>query len=64
MKNSDYVLYTSEDEYVVEFLLNQLVLSRSITKAMTFDNKDIAIEFKALLLRKFDLKCSVNTYIK
>lgn len=64
MKESEYVLYTSDNEYVVEFLLNQLVLSKSITEAKVFKKSENPHAFKDLLFKKFDLICSVNTYIE
>ena len=63
MKNDKFVLYTSDEEYVVEYLFNELVLSKSITEAKTFINSNFAHNFKDLLLKERELKCSVNTYI-
>ena len=59
-----YVLYTYDERYFVEFLLKQLVLSKSITEAMIFDDIIMAKKFKEMLLEKCSLECSVNTYIK
>ena len=59
-----YVLLTDKESYFVEYLLKQLILSDSITQAMTFENHDSAIKFKLMLFESCNLKCSVNTYIK
>ena len=59
-----YVLYTDDERYFVEFLLKQLVLSRSITEAMVFDDFITAQKFKEMLREKCRIECSVNTYIK
>lgn len=59
-----YVLYTSDDKYFVEYLLKQLVLSRSITEAMAFDDFITAQKFKKMLREKCRIECSVNTYIQ
>jgi hypothetical protein len=59
-----YVLLTSEETYFVEYLLNQLILSQSISQAMVFDNYDTAQRFKSMLYVNCQLNCSVNTYIE
>ena len=64
MKKTEYVLFTHSNEYVVEYLLKQLVLSKSITEALTFDDFYVAMGFKDLLLKDCKLDCSVNTYIQ
>ncbi len=64
MKKIEYVLYTPSNEYVVEYLLKQLILSKSITKALSFDDEEIAIGFKDLVFEDCKIDCSVNTYIK
>lgn len=65
MENEDnnYVLLTDKATYFVEYLLNQLILSDSITEAMTFADYDTAYKFKEMLLTSCQLKCSINTYI-
>lgn len=59
-----YVLYTSDEKYFVEYLLKQLVLSRSVTEAMVFDDFITAQKFKEMLREKCKAECSVNTYIE
>lgn len=59
-----YVLLTDKDTYFVEYLLNQLVLSDSITEAMKFDNEITALKFKEMLYHICGLKCSINTFIE
>lgn len=59
-----YVLLTSEETYFVEYLLNQLVLSHSISQAMVFDDYATAQKFKSMLYANCQLNCSVNTYIE
>ena len=61
--NDSYVLLVQDGTYFVEYLLNELILSDSITEAMTFDNYDTAIKFKQMLHERCKLNCSVNTYI-
>ena len=46
MKNPKYVIFTPDEKYVVEYLLRQLILSESITEALTFDDQELAIGFK------------------
>jgi len=58
-----FVLLTSKSEYVVEYLLKQLILSNSITEALTFNDFYTAIGFKDMLLKECQIECSVNTYI-
>lgn len=58
-----YVLLTPEGTYFVEYLLNQLILSDSITHAMVFNDRDTAVRFKHMLLINCNLDCSINTYI-
>lgn len=58
-----YVLLTDKDRYFVEYLLKQLILSESISEAMTFDNYHTAIKFQQMLKSSCKLNCSVNTYI-
>lgn len=64
MKTPKYVLLTPSNKYVVEYLLRQLILSDSITEALTFDNQKFAIGFKKRLTQDCKLECSVNTYIE
>ena len=64
MKNPKYVIFTPDEKYVVEYLLKQLILSESITEALTFDNQESAIGFKKMLVQNCNLECSVNTYIE
>ena len=63
-EKEEYVLYTSDEKYVVEFLLKQLVLSKSITEALIFDDLNIALRFSEMLQEKCRIECSVNTFIE
>jgi hypothetical protein len=58
-----YVLLTADETYVVEYLLQQLILSESISEAMVFDDMELALKFKKMLWECCGLQCSVNTYI-
>lgn len=62
-ENTSYILYTDKETYFVEYLLNHLVLSDSITEAMIFTDLVTAIKFQQMLKLRCDLKCTVNTYI-
>ena len=64
MKSSTFVLLTASNEYVVEYLLQQLILSKNISEALTFDNEFTALAFKDRLIKMCNLDCSVNTYIQ
>lgn len=59
-----FVLMTENNTYFVEYLLNQLVLTESISEAMKFDNEEIAFKFKNMLFRMCNLNVSVNTFIE
>lgn len=59
-----YILLTEQYTYFVEYLLNQLILSNSISEAMVFEDKETALKFRDMLFTCCNLKCSVNTYIK
>tara|TARA_R110002020_G_scaffold83213_6_gene206195 strand:+ start:740 stop:943 length:204 start_codon:yes stop_codon:yes gene_type:complete len=61
--NESYVLLVKNGTYFVEYLLHELVLSDSITEAMTFDDSETAHKFKQMLFERCKLDCSVNTYI-
>ncbi|WP_282143997.1 hypothetical protein [Cellulophaga baltica] len=63
MDTCKYVLFTADNKYVVEYLLRQLVLSTSITEALIFENYDLAVGFKRMLVKDCKLECSINTYI-
>ncbi|MCL5244265.1 hypothetical protein M4I21_00485 [Cellulophaga sp. 20_2_10] len=64
MNTTKFVLFTAENKYVVEYLLQQLILSDSITEALIFDNYDLAIGFRKMLVKNCNLDCSINTYIE
>ncbi len=64
MKKDEFVLFTSNNDYVVEYLFNELALSKSITEAKTFINMELALDFKKILFSELKLNCSVNTYIE
>ncbi len=59
-----YVLLTSDEKYVSEYLLNELILSDSISEALTFDDETKALRFKKILVERCQITCSVNTYIE
>lgn len=58
-----YVLLTNQETYFVEYLIGELVLSKSISEAMIFSDRDTAEKFKQMLFTVCDLDCSVNTFI-
>ena len=58
-----YVLLTVNQTYFVEYLVGELVISKSISEAMVFDDFETAEKFKQMLFVSCDLECSVNTYI-
>lgn len=59
-----YVLQTNEDNYFVEFLLNYLVISNSITEAMIFDELEVANKFKNMLQENCQLNTMITTFIE
>lgn len=59
-----YVLLTEKDNYFVEYLFSNLVLSDSIVEAMKFDDFITANKFKNMLFQKCKLVTSINTFIK
>lgn len=61
---TEYVLLTEDQNYFVEYLIGELVVSNSITEAMTFDDEQLALRFKQMLHTSCQLITSVNTYIK
>lgn len=61
--NTKYVLHTTEGGYFVEYLLNYLVISNSITEAMVFEDLIIAKRFKQMLFETCQLKTIISTYI-
>ena len=63
MQKDNYIIYTSDERYFVEYLLKQLILSKSITEAMTFDTLQTAQGFKRILENECNLICSINTYL-
>ncbi len=63
MKKGEFILFTSDNQYVVEYLLNHLILSTSISEALTFQDHYSAMEFKERLFQECSIECSVNTYI-
>jgi len=58
----EYVLYTDKKTYFVECKLNEVILSDSISLAMIF-NTIQAFHFQDMLLKVYDLNCSINTFI-
>ena len=60
---NQYVLLTDQSTYFVEYLIGELVLSHSVTKAMVINSFDTAFKFKQMLWSCCNVTCSVNTYI-
>ncbi len=60
---TEYVLLTEDQNYFVEYLIGELVLSSSISEAMKFDDEHLALRFKQMLHSSCELVTSVNTYI-
>ncbi|WP_109299066.1 hypothetical protein [Aquimarina sp. AU474] len=60
---TEYVLLTENQDYFVEYLIGELVLSNSISEAMKFNDENIALRFKHMLHNSCELVTSVNTYI-
>lgn len=58
-----YVLMTPQGDYLVEYLIGELVFSPSLSRAMVFDDHTLALRFKKLLFERFRIEVSVNTYI-
>jgi len=61
---TEYVLLTEDQNYFVEYLIGELVLSNSISEAMKFNDENIALRFKKMLHSSCRLTTSVNTYIQ
>lgn len=60
----EYVLLTNEGNYFVEYLLNYLVISNSITEAMIFKDLVTAQKFKDMLLKECVLNTMISTFIE
>ncbi len=60
---TEYVLLTENEDYFVEYLIGELVVSNSISEAMKFNDENIALRFKQMLHSSCELITSVNTYI-
>lgn len=61
--SSQYVLMTKKDTYFVEYLLDYLVVSDSISEAMIFNDFITAKKFKDMLLNKCDLHFMISRFI-
>lgn len=61
---TEYVLLTDDQNYFVEYLIGELVLSNSISEAMKFNDENLALRFKQMLHHTCSLVTSVNTYIQ
>jgi len=61
---TEYVLLTEDQNYFVEYLVGELVLSTSISEAMKFNDEHLALRFKKMLHASCQLITSVNTYIQ
>lgn len=64
LSNSEYVLMTNKDSYFVEYLLEYLVVSDSISEAMIFTDYFIAVRFQDMLLKKCKIQFNISTFIK
>lgn len=62
-KNQNYLLMTPEDNYFVEYLLGELVLSKSISEAMIFDSNEQANKFQKMLQELCNLETTISTFI-
>lgn len=58
-----YVLMTLNGDYLVEYLIGELVFSSAISRAMVFDDYKVAHRFKNLIYARFRIITSVHTYI-
>ena len=63
-ESTNYVLQTQEGGYFVEYLLDYLVISNSITEAMIFDDLELARGFKKMLIETCDINTIISTYIE
>tara|TARA_B100000953_G_scaffold22807_2_gene18829 strand:- start:853 stop:1035 length:183 start_codon:yes stop_codon:yes gene_type:complete len=59
-----FVLLSPQNTYFVEFLLNHLALSSSISEAMVFKEIETAKKFKFMLKEQVNIDFSINTYIE
>lgn len=58
-----YVLMTKQELYFVEYLLNELVFSDSISEAMLFHDLIVAGKFKEMLIEKCELHTLISRVI-
>lgn len=61
--DSQYVLMTKNDSYFVEYLLDFLVVSDSISEAMIFTDFFTATRFQEMLSKKCDIHFNISTFI-
>lgn len=61
--DTQYVLMTKNNSYFVEYLLDFLVVSDSISEAMIFNDFFTANRFKEMLLNKCDIYFTISTFI-
>lgn len=61
--DSKYVLMTKNDSYFVEYLLDFLVVSDSISEAMIFNDFFTATRFQEMLSKKCDIHFNISTFI-
>ncbi len=61
--DSQYVLMTKNDSYFVEYLLDFLVISDSISEAMIFNDFFTATKFKEMLSNKCHVTFNISTFI-
>jgi len=59
-----FILLTNTEEYIEEYLFGVLLKTKSLERAMVFEKRQLALDFKDLLFLELKLIVSVNTYIK
>lgn len=60
----EYVLYTNQEEYIVEYLFGSLITTKHISEAMRFTTVELAQVFQKQLFVHYGLLCSINTFIE
>lgn len=63
LENPKYVLMTDGNNYFVEYLLNELIISDSISEAMVFTDINLAKKFKEMLNNNCNLIVNISTFI-
>ena len=63
LENPKYVLMTDGNNYFVEYLLSELIMSDSISEAMVFTDINLARKFKEMLNNNCKLVVNISTFI-